>query len=190
MSQAINAFARYDAPDPVEHARQIEQMRAALQTAEPGTLRQLDHAVDLASLLTTARQEAEALALLEPLQPLALVHLACEPAGWYYLAHGTASQYLNRRDKANAMFGEALRLSQAQGWERLEHFVHVHWGRSRVEERLFSEARAHFQRALSQRERLQHPGAGRVRELLSALDAIEGGHVQDLLPSDAKRPFG
>ena len=188
MSQANNAFARYDTPDAVAHARQMEQMRAALQAAEPGSLDQLDHAADLASLLTTARQEAEALALLEPLQPLALAHLACEPAGWYYLAHGTASQYLNRRDEPNAMFGEALRLSQAQGWERLEHFVHVHWGRSRVEERLFSEARAHFQRALSQRERLQHPGAGRVRELLAALAALQGGQGQAPLPNEAKRP--
>jgi tetratricopeptide (TPR) repeat protein len=116
--------------------------------------------------------------------------LGCEAAGWYYLAHGTASQYLNRRTEANALFGEALRLSQTHGWERLEHFVHVHWGRSRVEERLFSEARAHFQRALSQRERLQHPGAGRVRELLAALDALQGGQVHDLLPNDANRPFG
>jgi tetratricopeptide (TPR) repeat protein len=189
MSQAVQAFARFNAPDPAAHAQQIEQMRASLQAAEPRSLSQLDHATDLASLLTTARQEAEALALLEPLQPLALAHLACEPAGWYYLALGTASQYLNRRDEANTMFGEALRLSQTQAWERLEHFVHVHWGRSRVEERLFSQARAHFQRALSQRERLQHPGADRVRELLAALDTMESGQLHDLLPNDANRPF-
>lgn len=170
-------FHRFSAPDPVAHTQEIARLGKALQdaTSAGDSLAVLDHSTDLASLLTTARREAEARELLAALQTAVREHLSAEPAGWYYLSFGTACQYLGLRAEANAHFTEALRLARANTWERLEHFVLVHWGRSLVEERQFARARDCFAGALRIRERLHDPGAARVRRLLQALDDLEAG---------------
>jgi tetratricopeptide (TPR) repeat protein len=169
-------FQRYSAPDPVAHAREIERLSAALSAcSDSGSLGAIDLSADLASLLTSARREAEARELLVPLLSAVREHLSSEPAGWYYLSFGTASQYLGLRAEANAMFAEALNLARAQGWERLEHFVLAHWGRSLVEEGELSQARECFDRALAIRERLNDPGVASVRGLLQALAVLESG---------------
>ncbi len=170
----IEYFQRYTAPDPDAHAQEIERLSAALSNVSySGSLAAVDLSADLASLLTTARREAQARELLVPLQSTVQNHLSSEPAGWYYLSFGTASQYLGLRAEANAMFAEALRLARSHRWEQLEQFVLVHWGRSLVEEREFCRAREYFVSALGIRERLRDPGASRVRRLLDALDALE-----------------
>ena len=92
---------------------------------------------------------------------------------WYYMAYGTASQYLGLRDEANAMFAESLRLAREHSWEVLEHFVLSHWGRSLVEEGHYSRARDCFVQALAIRERLNEPRAASSRRHLAALDKLE-----------------
>lgn len=95
-------FQRFTAPDPVAHAQAIARTRSAMSKAraEGDSLAEIDHAGELASVLTTARQEAEARELLASLQPAVREHLSAEPAGWFYLALGTASQYLGLREEA------------------------------------------------------------------------------------------
>jgi len=170
-------FQRFSAPDPVVHAQDIERTRSALAKARDASdsLAVIDLAGDLAGMLTTARREAEARGLLAPLQPVVREHLSLEPAGWFYLAFGTASQYLGLRAEANAMFSEALELARAHAWVTLEHYVLAHWGRSLVEEREFSRARACFVRALEIRERLNDPRAVTTRRALEALRELESG---------------
>jgi len=124
-------------------------------------------------MLTIDRREAEAHDLLAPLQSLAREHLAAEPAGWFFLAFGTASQYLGLRAEANLMFAQALELAKTQGWERLQHFVLMHWGRSLVEEELLFRARECFSLALAIRERLNDPRAASTRRALKALGELE-----------------
>lgn len=167
-------FHRYTAPDPEAHALEIQGLSAAMSAARAGTDSRalIDASADLASVLTTARREAEAHDLLLPLLSVAREHASQEPAGWFLLSLGTASQYLGLREQANTLFAEALALAQDQGWERLEHFVLVHWGRSLVEERACGRARDLLVRALALRERQQHPGAERVRAMLQSLDEL------------------
>jgi len=168
-------FQRYSAPDPEGLAQDIERARQDLAEARANgnALAVVDHAADLAGMLTTRRQESEARDLLAPLQSSVREHLSAEPAGWYYLAFGTASQYLGFRDEANAMFAEALRLAREHSWEVLEHFALSHWGRSLVEERHFSRARECFLQALAIRERLNEPRAASSRRHLAALSELE-----------------
>ncbi|HWH40423.1 MAG TPA: hypothetical protein VNU21_11330 [Usitatibacter sp.] len=168
-------FQRYSAPDPERLAQDIERVRQELLEARANgnALAIIEHAGDLASMLTTNREEAEGRDLLRPLQSTVLEHLSSEPAGWYYLAFGTASQYLGFRDEANAMFAEALRLAREHSWEVLEHFALSHWGRSLVEEGHFSRARELFLQALAIRERLNEPRAASSRRHLAALSELE-----------------
>jgi tetratricopeptide (TPR) repeat protein len=168
-------FQRYSDPDPERLARDIERVRQDLLQARANgsALAIIERAGDLASMLTTHREEAEARDLLTPLQSAVREHMSSEPAGWYYLAYGTASQYLGLRDEANAMFAEGLRLAREHSWEVLEHFVLSHWGRSLVEEGNFSRAREFFLRALAIRERLSEPRAASSRRHLAALSELE-----------------
>jgi len=168
-------FQRFTAPDASALAREIAQTRGALSKAQAAEdpLAVVDLAGDLASMLTTDRREAEARDLLAPLQSLAREHLAEESAGWFFLAFGTASQYLGLRAEANVMFTQAFELAQAQGWERLEHFVLMHWGRSLVEEGRLVRARQCFVQSLAIRERLNDPRASSTRRALDALGELE-----------------
>lgn len=170
-------FQRFNAPDPIAHARNIARTQDALTNArgESDALAVIDLASELASLLTTARREAEARDLLAPLQSVVREHLSSEPAGWFYLAFGTASQYLGLRAQANAMFSEAVDLARAHAWVTLEHFVLAHWGRSLVEEGELFRARALFVQALAIRERLNDPRAATTRCALEALRELESG---------------
>ncbi len=168
-------FQRFTAPDAAALVRDIARGRDALARAraEADPLAVIDSAGELAAMLTTARQEAEARALLIPLECTARKHLGSEPAGWFLLALGTASQYLGLRANANAAFAESLGLAREHAWEALEHFVLAHWGRSLVEEREFSRARECFLQALALRERLNDPRASTTRRALAALAELE-----------------
>ncbi len=168
-------FQRFSAPDPIAHAQNIERTQDALARArnDGDTVAVIDLAGDLASLLTTARREAEARDLLAPLLTAVREHLSSEPSAWFYLAFGTASQYLGLRAEANAMFSEALDLARTHAWVKLEHYVLAHWGRSLVEEREFLRARQCFNQALAIRERLNDPRAATTRHALEALTELE-----------------
>ena len=171
-------FLRHTPADTAALARDIEGTRAAMAAAKASgnAIALIDSAGELASMLTAARQEAEARDLLVPLLALAREHASAEPAGWYLLAFGTTSQYLGLRAEANAMFAEALALARKHGWERLEHFVLHHWGRSLAEEGDYPRARACFTQALAIRTRLQEPRLeASSRRALDALAALEGG---------------
>jgi len=174
---SLEPFQRFTAPDPAALEREIERARASLSeaTKQGDALATIEHAADLAGMLTTARRESEAHELLLPLEQAARVLKSKEPAGWFFLSLATASQYLDRRAEANARFAEALELSRSNGWERLESFVLAHWGRSLAEERDFTRARECFGKALEIRERLQDPRAASLRRLLEALSALESG---------------
>jgi tetratricopeptide (TPR) repeat protein len=168
-------FQRYSAPDLVALAQDIERTRQELAEARAlgDVLAVVERAGELANMLIINRQESTARDLLVPLQAAAREYLSSEPAGWYYLSYGTASQYLGLRDEANAMFAEALRLAREHSWEVLEHFVLSHWGRSLVEEGHFPRARECFLQALAIRERLNEPRAASSRRQLAALSELE-----------------
>jgi len=161
-------FQRFTAPDPAAHDASITAHRARLAAAQ-GDLARLDATADLATLLTTARQEAEALALLEPerAQAEALSHE--EAAGWFWNAYATALQYLGRRDEAAPVFAQALAVAEAGGWRRLQAFVLQHWGRSLVEQGDVDTARARFEAALAIRRELADPRAASTEAALAGL---------------------
>lgn len=170
-------FQRYRAPDAVVLAAQIERARGALAEAQARghALDVIERAGELAGMLTTDRREGQARDLLVPLLDAVAAHRAAEPAGWYYLAFGTASQYLGLREEANRMFDTALQLARAQAWEALEHYALSHWGRSLVEEGHYVRARECFEQALAIRRRLGDPRAEASVRALAALDELERG---------------
>jgi tetratricopeptide (TPR) repeat protein len=146
------SFLRHTPADPASMEAQIARAREGMAGADDAVTI-LDRAGDLAAMLTAARREQEARDLLLPLLASAREHAAAEPAGWYVLALATASQYLDLREEANALFGEGLALARAHGWERLEHFVLHHWGRSLAEEGDIEPARDCFTQSLAIRTR-------------------------------------
>lgn len=175
MKQQIN-FQRFTAPDQHQLFEQIDEIRLKLQIAEgmEKPLPVLEAAGVLGSMLTTARQEAEAREFLLSYLPLAQQNESSEEVGWFLLALATANQYLELREEANEQFSEALRRARHHGWVRLEHFVLHHWGRSLVEEGRLGEGRECFAEALYLREMMNEPFQASTREALAALDEIEG----------------
>ena len=171
-------FLRHKPPDLATLERDIERTRQALSVAQAigNDIVVIERAGELASMLTSARREAEARELLVPLLASARKHPLPEPTGWYFLAFGTASQYLGLRAEANAMFAVALAHARSHARETLEHFVLHHWGRSLAEERDFARARECFTQALAIRERLDEPRfQASTRRALNALRELEAG---------------
>lgn len=164
-------FLRHAPADPAALDAEIARTRLALAGATDA-ITVLDRAGELAGMLTAARREEEARDLLVPLLASAREHACAEPAGWYFLALATASQYLGLRDEANAMFAEALAPARAHGWERLQHFVLHHWGRSLAEEGEIDRARECFTEALAIRARRNETKF--VASSQRALQALQG----------------
>lgn len=165
------AFQRFTAPDPAAHEASIAEHRARLAAAE-ADLARLDATADLAALLTTARREAEAVALLEPARELADTLSHEEAAGWFWQAYATALQYCDRRADAEPVFAKALAVSQAGGWQRLQALVLQHWGRSLVEQGRLDEAQARFEQALALRRALNDPRASSTERALAGLAEV------------------
>lgn len=183
-------FQRHGAPDPEALRRAIAAARRALADARRrgDDLAIVDHAGELAAMLTTARREGEALAILAPERARAEALARHEPAGWYDLAEATARQYLGERVAAEVLFGQALARSRAAGWRRLEGYLLAHRGRCRVELGRLDEARADFGAALAIRVEQGDPRQAAVRRLLEALDALPAGPglvVEPAQPDDA-----
>ncbi|WP_457417981.1 hypothetical protein [Roseateles sp. P5_E7] len=164
-------FQRFIAPDPAALEAGIAEQRAklalALQAGDDLAL--VDHTADLASLLTTARREAEALALLQGQLDRVEQFCASEVSGWFWNAYATALQYNGLRDDANPAFSRALELSRAGGWVRLQAFVLQHWGRSLVEQGDLDQAQSKFEAALGIRRRLNDPRTASTEGALAGL---------------------
>jgi tetratricopeptide (TPR) repeat protein len=176
MSEFVAEFMRYTAPDAQALARGIAELRDKLQQAlaQGDALAIVDHAADLASMLTTDRREAEALSLLREHAAAAQALPGEEPAGWFWNAYATALQYAGQRAEAEAYFELALRLSAAAGWRRLQAMVLHHWGRSLAEQRRFDEAQARITEALALRVALGSPMEASSRRALEALAGLRG----------------
>lgn len=162
---------RYAAPDPDRLLREIEMTRGKLREAlcANDALATIDHAADLASMLTTARMETEAVALLQAHAALAESQSEFEPAGWYWNALATALQYAGMRVEAEPYFAKAVALARAAGWLQLLALALHHWGRSLVEQRRYSEAEHRIREALDIRVRL---GETRQESSRRALDTL------------------
>ena len=169
-------FLRFNAPDADALVTGIEETRLKLEQAATAgdSLGTVEHAADLASMLTTARREVEALSLIESHLNLAESLAATEPIGWFWNAYATALQYSGQRTKADTVFSKALSLCHASGWSRLQSFVLQHWGRSLAEQGRLDEAEACFSEALSIRAELNDPRQDSSRRALEALAQLRG----------------
>jgi hypothetical protein len=107
-------FQRFTAPDAAAVETRIGEHRAKLARAlgAGDELALVDHTGDLAGLLTTARREVEALALLQQLDRVELFS-SSEVSGWFWNAYATALQYNGQRAEADPVFAKALTLSRA-----------------------------------------------------------------------------
>jgi putative acetyltransferase len=171
MPSSVPEFMRFSAPDPAALASSIADARVRLATAlQAGDkLGIVDAAADLGGLLTTARQEAEAVSLLREHAALAETLAHEEAAAWYWNACATALQYCGHRDEADAYFAKALDLCAASGWSRLHPMVLHHWGRSLAERGRFDEAQARIAEALSLRVQTNDPLQASSRRALDVL---------------------
>jgi len=157
MPSAANPeFMRFTAPDASALAAAIASARVKLAAAEASkdAVAIVDQAADLGSMLTTAKQEHEALKLLRSHEQLAGSLTDEEPLAWYWNALATALQYCNNREVAEHYFAKAVNTAQAGGWARIEAMALHHWGRNLVEQGRLSEAESRIEKALSIRERL------------------------------------
>jgi tetratricopeptide (TPR) repeat protein len=173
-------FQRFNADDPEALAREIATTLDGLPALRSaGDLPKLqDTIASLGSMLTTARREREAAALLAPAVAEARAGGPSEALGWLLLSLATANQYLDHRREAHAQFTEALALAESLGAGHLVHFVLAHWGRLLAEDGELQRARDCFERALALRVRLNHPRQASIRRLLDALAVLEAreGH--------------
>lgn len=171
MPEPVVEFMRYTAPDAEAHARGIDELRKKLQRAllAGDKLVTVDHAADLGSMLTTDRNEFEALRLLREHSAAAEALPHEEPAGWFWNAYATALQYTGQRSEADIYFAKALSLCGASGWSRLQALVLHHWGRNLAEQRRFTEAKARISDALALRVQLSDPRQESSRRALEFL---------------------
>lgn len=170
-------FMRFTAPDAQALARGITEQRAQLAFAlrakdSPATV---EHAADLAALLTTDRREAEALQLLREHAAAAEALPGQEAAGWFWNAYATALQYAGHRAEADGYFDKTLALATAGGWQRLQALASHHWGRSLVEQGRLDEAQARIAAALAIRTGLgDERGVASSQRALDTLSALQG----------------
>jgi len=155
-SAEVTDFMRFVAPDAAALAEAIKGARGKLAEAEASgqAASVVEHAADLGSMLTTAREEAEALELLRKHEKLAESLPEAEPVAWYWNALATALQYNNNRAEAESYFSRAVSAAKAGSWARIEAMSLHHWGRSLVEQGRLAEAESCIRQALNIRERL------------------------------------
>ncbi|MBB5202981.1 tetratricopeptide (TPR) repeat protein [Inhella inkyongensis] len=178
----VAEFMRFTAPDPAALAQRIEEARQRLAQAQAqvrgDAVAILDSVTDLGGMLTTARGEAEALALLREHQPLAEAQAPVELLAWYWNALATALQYLGERAQADVYFEKAVALARDGGWQRIEAMALHHWGRSLVEEGRMEEAQRCFSQALVIREALGGPLQESSRKALATLAQLRSARPQ------------
>lgn len=169
-------FLRFNAPDADALAKSMDETRLKLEQACAcgDALGAVEHAADLASMLTTARREGEALVLMQKHLGDASSLPATEPIGWFWNAYATALQYAGQTNEAHSSFARALDLCRTHQWPRLESFVLQHWGRSLVAQGEFDQAQACFAEALNIRVELNDPRQASSRRALEALALLRG----------------
>lgn len=181
--QTMPEFLRFTAPDPEALAHKILDLREQLTQAQQSAAADetmLDVVADLAGLLTTARQEGEALQLLRAHEARAEAlnqvdgAEAHEVLGWFWCAYATALQYLGQRAEAEPIFARTVAQCQAAGWGRLQAMVLQHWGRSLAEQGRFDEAELRITEALALRVQLQDPRQETSRQALDLLAQWRG----------------
>lgn len=164
-------FQRFTAPKAAALEASIAEHQARLATARQAgdALAIVEHTADLGALLTTARREGEALPLLQA--QLGPVEHFCgsEVAGWFWNTYATALQYNRLHAEADAAFAQALAVSRAGGWRRLQSFVLQHWGRCRVEQGDLDAAQGLFDEALAIRRELNDPRTASTEQALAGL---------------------
>lgn len=163
-------FMRFCAPDPQRLLENIACLRQQLAAAGSDAVR-LEHCVDLAASLTVAHHEAEALALLEKHEALAVGLADQEAAAWFWNAWGTALQYLGRRSEAPPFFERAVSLARDAGWHKIHAMTLHHWGRLAAEQRDFARAESLLRQALELRVLHSDPLQESSRRALQALKA-------------------
>ena len=169
-------FLRFNAPDAHALAKSMDETRLKLEQACAcgDALAAVEHAADLASMLTTARREGEALVLMQKHLGDATALPATEPMGWFWNAYATALQYAGQTTEAHTNFAKALDLCRTHHWSRLQSFVLQHWGRSLVEQGEFDQAQVCFTEALNIRVELNDPRQASSRRALEALALLRG----------------
>jgi tetratricopeptide (TPR) repeat protein len=186
VAQFEAEFMRFSAPDLVALQQGIVEQRAKLSNAvrngEP--LQIVDCAADLGSMLITARQEAEALAVLESYVLQAESLKTCEVSGWFWNAYGTAQQYIGSREQANGYFARTVELAETGGWHRLRGLALHHWGRNLAEQARFIEAQTKFTQALAIRVELNEPSQESTRRCLAGLSGFQQTHVNAMALSN------
>lgn len=167
-------FQRFTADDPIALERNIASAQAQLIAvrAAGDEAKALDVVESLGGMLTTARREGEARALLVPAVSAARELGPSELLGWLLLQLATANHYLDLRHEAHQQFEEALAIAETLRLERLTHFTLSHWARCLVEDGEFDRAKAFFTRALDMRVRLGDPRQAASRKALDALEAL------------------
>jgi len=155
-SPAATEFMRFAAPDAAALARTIQDTREQLTAAESRGDKSavVDHAADLGGMLTTARQEVEALELLRKHETLAQSLSSREQIAWFWNALATALQYVGHREQAEAYFSRAVAVARGGGWSRIDAMALHHWGLSLVEQGRLEEAEVRIRQALAIREEL------------------------------------
>lgn len=182
---------RFNAPDPAALARAVEDKRVELNAAvlADDACGVVDAAADLASMLTTARREAEAVHLIEQHLHLADENGHFEPAGWLWNAYATALQYCGRRCDADVYFGKAVEVARVHGWRKLQALALHHWGRSLVEQARFAEAELRIAEALAIRVELGEPRQESSRRALAALAMLLAKSTDLAALSHSGAPF-
>lgn len=173
--ETVAFFQRFTADDRQGLENEILAARSDLQAARAKGDRSaaLEITADLGRLLTTARREQEARAILTAALDEARPLGDSETSGWLLLNLATANQYLHRRDEAAKQFPEALRIARSVKSPELEHYTLHHWGRFLAESGDIAKARECFSAALVIRVGLNDPvRQASSRRALKALDAL------------------
>ena len=170
-------FQRFSSPDTATLEADMVETRGKLERAvKAGDAHAIvEHAADLGSMLTTARQEVAAVALLDLHRALAEAMPEHEASGWFWNALATALQYTGQREQANATFAKALSQCQTHSWSRLQSFVLQHWGRSLVEQGELHQAHRLFVEALAIRQQLDDPRQASTKLALAAVAQLLDG---------------
>lgn len=167
-------FQRFTADDRQALENDIRIARADLRAARTKSdqAAALEIAADLGGMLTTARREHEARAILTAALDEARPLGASETSGWLLLNLATANQYLHKREEAAKQFPAALEIARSVRSQELEHYTLHHWGRFLAESGDIAQARRCFAAALEIRIRLNDPRQASSRRALKALDAL------------------
>lgn len=165
-------FMRFNWPDEAQLPREIERASTDLAKARAAgdRARQLQIASVLGNMLTTARQEAASVTLLEWALPLAYELGDKKEEAGVLLNLATARQYLGQRDDAQVLFQQALELALDEKLPETEAYIQHHRGRCYAEQGKTGEARLCFERALHIRNQI---GSDRAKNSQKALDTLE-----------------